>query len=141
MVWDLRRVLLSYPGRGPGPAQNLQVVSGLNAIDVFIQVRLYMMNIGWFSRSSNQQPSSARVQRIAGGFGVAILLMTTGIAVAQNPAADTPAPGTQMSVPNGYSVHSSVDFGGRIADVVGSGAMYDSLIESADRAARPDPDL
>ncbi len=85
------------------------------------------MNTGWFSRSSNQQPSSARVQRIAGGSGVAILLMITGIAVAQNPVADTQAPGTQMSVPNGYAAHSSVDFVGRIADVVGSGEMYDSL--------------
>jgi hypothetical protein len=86
-----------------------------------------MMNIGWFSRSSNQQPSSARVQRIAGGFGVAISLMITGIAVAQSPAADTQAPGTQMSVPNGYAVHQSVDVGGRITDIVGSGEMYDSL--------------
>ncbi len=85
------------------------------------------MSIGWFSRSSNQQPSSARVQRIAGGFGVAILLLTTGIAAAQNPAAD-PAPGAPMSVPNGYSVHQSVDVGGRIADKVGSGAMYDTLV-------------
>jgi hypothetical protein len=68
------------------------------------------------------------VQRIAGGFGVAILLMITGIAVAQNPAADTQAPGAQMSVPNGYAVHSSVDLGGRIADIAGSGAMYDTLV-------------
>ncbi len=87
-----------------------------------------MMNIGWFSRSSNQQPSSARVQRIAGGFGVAILLMITGVAAAQNPAADTQAPGAQMSVPNGYAVHSSVDLGGRMTDIVGSGAMYDTLV-------------
>jgi len=87
-----------------------------------------MMNTGWFSRSSNQQPSSARVQRIAGGFGVAILLMITGIAAAQNPAADTQASGAQMSVPNGYAVHSSVDLGGRMTDIVGSGAMYNTLV-------------
>ena len=33
-----------------------------------------------------------------------------------------------MSVPNGYSVHQSVDVGGRIADKAGSGAMYDTLV-------------
>jgi hypothetical protein len=47
-----------------------------------------MKKIGWFSRLSNQQPSLAMIQRIAGGIGVAILLMMTGIAAAQNP---TPA--------------------------------------------------
>ncbi len=51
-----------------------------------------------------------------------------GVAVAQNPAAPAPAPGAAMSVPHGYSVHSSVDVGGRIADIVGSGAMYDTLV-------------
>jgi hypothetical protein len=102
-------------------------VSGFDVSDVFIQVRLYMMNIGWFCRSSNQQPSSARVQRIAGGFGVAILLMMTGIAAAQTPAADTPAPGATMSIPGGYAVHESVDVAGRMTDIVGSGEMYDSL--------------
>ncbi len=85
-----------------------------------------MMNTGWFSRSSNQQPSSARVQRIAAGIGVAILLLAVGVAVAQNPA--EPAPGAAMSVPLGYSVHSSVDVGGRVANTVGSGAMYDTLV-------------
>ena len=45
-----------------------------------------MKNIGWFSRLSNQQPSTAMIRRIAGGIGVAILLMMTGIAVAQNPS-------------------------------------------------------
>ena len=87
-----------------------------------------MMNIGWFSRTSNQQPSSARVRRIAGGFGIAILLLLAGIAVAQNPASPVPAPDAAMSVPAGYSVHSSVDVGGRITQMAGSGAMYDTLV-------------
>ncbi len=84
------------------------------------------MNIGWFSRSSNQQPSSAKIQRIAGGIGVAILMM--GIAAAQTPADQVQAPGTTMSVPTGYSVHASVDAGGRIAGISGSNAMYDTLV-------------
>ena len=85
------------------------------------------MNIGWFSRTSNQQPSCARVRRIAGSFGIAILLLA-GNAVAQNPASPVPAPDAAMSVPAGYSVHSSVDLGGRITQMAGSGAMYDTLV-------------
>ena len=87
-----------------------------------------MMNTGWFSRSSNQQPSSARIQRIAWSFGVAVLLLTMGVAAAQNPAAPVPAPGAAMSIPNGYSVHSSVDAGGRITNTFGSASMYDTLV-------------
>jgi hypothetical protein len=69
------------------------------------------------------------MQCIAVGFGVAILLLLTmGVAVAQNPAAPVPAPGAAMSVPAGYSLHSGVDIGGRIADTTGSGAMYDTLV-------------
>jgi hypothetical protein len=96
----------------------------------FFQVRLHMKNIGWFSRLSNQQPSSRMVQRIAGGIGIAILLMTAGIAVAQNPtpAVPLPAPNEQMSIPNGYSAHGSVDVGGHIAGITGSNAMYDTLV-------------
>ncbi len=86
------------------------------------------MNIGWFSRFSNQQASSAGARRIAGGFGVAILLLLTGIAAAQNSASPAPAPDAAMSVPAGYSAHSSVDVGGRITQMAGSGAMYDTLV-------------
>lgn len=86
------------------------------------------MSIGWFSRSSKQQPSSARVQCIAVGFGVAILLLTVGIAVAQTPAGQAPAPESTMSIPAGYSVHASVDAGGRYSDQVGSGSMYDTMV-------------
>jgi hypothetical protein len=87
-----------------------------------------MKNIGWFSRLSNQQTSTARMQRIAGGFGAAILLIMTGIAAAQNPAAQIPAPSERMAVPEGYKSHASVDIGGHIADIKGSGAMYDTLV-------------
>ena len=89
-----------------------------------------MNKIGRFSRLSNQQPSLAMIQRIAGGIGVAILMMTAGIAVAQNPtaAAPTPAPDAKMSIPEGFSAHQSVDLGGRMSSLSGSPAMYDTLV-------------
>jgi hypothetical protein len=83
-----------------------------------------MMKTVWFSRLSNQQPSAARFGRIAGGFGVAILLMTAVVAVAQAPAAE-PQP---VTAPKGYTVHQTVDVGGRIVKVNGSGSMYDTLV-------------
>jgi hypothetical protein len=90
-----------------------------------------MKKIGWFSRLSNQhqQPSPARIQRIAGGIGVAILLMT-GSAVAQNPtpAAPLPTPEAQIAAPQGYAIHQSVDMGGHIVGLTGSSAMYDTLV-------------
>jgi len=87
-----------------------------------------MTNIGWLSRLSNQQTSTARMRRIAGCFGAAILLMMTGIAAAQNPAAQIPTPSEPMAVPEGYKSHETVDIGGHIASISGSGAMYDTLV-------------
>jgi hypothetical protein len=87
-----------------------------------------MKNVSWLSQLSNQRPSGAMINRIAGSIGVAILLVLTGVAVAQNPAAPAPAPESTMSVPQGYSVHESVDLGGHITNVVGSGEMYDTLV-------------
>ena len=76
--------------RGADPAADLAREFKVSmSATMFFQVRLHMKKIGWFSRLSNQQPSPAMIQRIAGGVGVAILLMTTGIAAAQNPAAAT----------------------------------------------------
>jgi hypothetical protein len=87
-----------------------------------------MKKIGWFLRLSNQQPSFAMIQRIAGGIGVAALM--TGIALAQNPtsAAPLPAPETHTVVPDGYAIHQGVDLGGHIDSITGSGAMYDTLV-------------
>ena len=87
-----------------------------------------MKNIGWFSRLPNQQPSPATIRRIAGGIGIAFLLMTAGAAVAQNATPAAPAPESQMTVPDGYSIHQSVDLGGRMAGISGSGAMYDTMV-------------
>jgi hypothetical protein len=87
-----------------------------------------MKKIGWFSRLSNQQPSLAMIQRLAGGIGVAALM--TGIALAQNPtpAAPLPAPAAQVVIPNGYSAHGSVDAGGHMVSLSGSNAMYDTMV-------------
>jgi hypothetical protein len=62
--------------------------------------------------------------RIAGSIGVAILLITTGVAVAQAPTPDA----QPITAPKGYTVHETVDLGGRITNVNGSGAMYDTLV-------------
>jgi hypothetical protein len=89
-----------------------------------------MKKICWFSRLSNQQPSLAVIQRIAVGAGVAISLMMTGIAAAQNPtpAAALPTPGAQISAPDGYTIHQTADLGGHMTGRKGSGAMYDTLV-------------
>ncbi len=89
-----------------------------------------MKNRIYFFRLFKQQPSSAIIQRIAGGFGVAIILMTVGIATAQNPtpAAALPTPEAQIAAPQGYAIHQSVDLGGRMSGLSGSGAMYDTLV-------------
>ena len=84
-----------------------------------------MKKFGWFSLSP------ATVQRLAGGIGIAVLLMTTGIAGAQmaTPGTPTPAPEAAAPVaPNGYSVHESVDLGGHMIGRSGSGSMYDTMV-------------
>jgi len=89
-----------------------------------------MKKIGWFSRLSHQPPCRTTIQRTAGAIAVAVSLTMTGIAAAQNPtpAAPLPTPETQIAAPEGYSIHQSVDLGGRIAGISGSGAMYDTLV-------------
>jgi len=84
-----------------------------------------MKMIGWFS---NQQHVPATPRRLAAGIGVALLLMFAGFAAAQNPADPAPAPAAQVSAPNGYEIHQSIDAGGRFADQVGSRAMYSTMV-------------
>ena len=66
---------------------------------------------------------------LAGSLAVAALGIATCVARAQNALADAqasaPAP---MSAPAGYEIHESVDMGGRMASINGSGAMYDTLV-------------
>jgi hypothetical protein len=94
-----------------------------------------MRNIGWFSWRSKREPFSQGhfsgiAQRVAGGFGAAILLTMTGIAAGQTPTptAAIQGPEAQMSVPAGYTVHESVDVGGHMVGMTGSGAMYDTMV-------------
>jgi hypothetical protein len=89
-----------------------------------------MNSKGCFSRLTGQQPHIAMIQRIVGGIGVATLFMVTGISAAQNPTpvVPLPTPEPQMTVPNGYVIHQSVDLGGRITNATGSPAMYDTLV-------------
>src|SRR5208337_1273554 len=49
-------------------------------------------------------------------------------AVAQESNAAAPAPETKFSTPTGYTSHNAVDIGGRLSDLVGSGDMYDTLV-------------
>jgi hypothetical protein len=86
------------------------------------QVRLEMMKIGWISRLPNKPSTSALVQRISGGVGVALLLVMSGRALAQ--ADQAPAGATQ----DGYAIHNTADLGGHIVGVSGSGDMYDTLV-------------
>ncbi len=87
-----------------------------------------MKNIGWFSRPAHHRSASARHQRIAGGALCAVLFAMAGIAVAQTPTPATPAPESKMTAPEGYSIHQTIDFGGRITNITGSPAMYDTLV-------------
>jgi len=83
-----------------------------------------MRDAGWFSRIPNQQLSSA----VFPGMLLAILLAATCMAVAQSQAIPESAPLAKMSVPAGYSIHESINGGGRIANLSGSGAMYDTMV-------------
>ena len=92
------------------------------------------MNTDWLSRHSNQRHPRASIHHayasIAGSVAAALLAVGTGIAVAQTPtpANPLPTPEAQVSAPAGYTIHQTVDLGGRIANTTGSGAMYDTLV-------------
>jgi len=88
-----------------------------------------MKNIGLFSRLFRQAQGSAMMHRIAGVAGIA-LLMTMGIAGAQTsvPGAQLATPDPNTVVPDGYSIHQTIDLGGHMVGLSGSGAMYNSMI-------------
>ncbi len=79
-----------------------------------------MKKICWFSWLLN--PATRR--RVAGGIGIALLAAVTSVAVAQTPTPEVQPP----TAPKGYTVHETVNVGGRISTVNGSGAMYDTLV-------------
>ena len=70
--------------------------------------------------------------RVAGVLGVAILLMT-GFAAGQDAApataatANAPLPAKPV-IQDGFIVHNTVDLGGHIVGISGSGSMYDTLV-------------
>lgn len=88
-----------------------------------------MEKVGWISRRPDKQPGSRFIAHVAGCLGIAGLLMMAGTAVAQNPTPTgevaTPA---QMTTPEGYTGHHTVDLGGRMTNLSGSDAMYATLV-------------
>jgi hypothetical protein len=82
-----------------------------------------MMNPGWISRPLNEKHSCAAVRCIVGGMAAAILGLTASTAVAQ-----TPIFVSHQTAPDGYTLHESIDLGGHVANIDGSGAMYDTLV-------------
>lgn len=87
-----------------------------------------MKNDGLSVEIFNRRYCSARLGRAACSMAVAMLVATVGVVVAQDAVPGVPAPESKFSTPEGYTSHHSIDMGGRIADVVGSGAMYDTLV-------------
>ncbi len=83
-----------------------------------------MKKVDWFSRLLSQWPGLVAILGVA----VAVSLTMAGSAYGQDPTKAAPPPESQMSIPSGYSMHQSVDLGERINDTVGSGAMYDNLV-------------
>jgi len=59
--------------------------------------------------------------------GLALALSMTSAAGAQNPTAPQAAP-APVSAPQGYTVHHSVDLGGHYDTLIGSNAMYDTMV-------------
>ena len=88
-----------------------------------------MTKISWFLRLKTQRTSRAAIGQIGGVTGAALLLilMMAGNAIAQETAA-TPASSDPISAPFGYSLHQSIDLGGRVANTTGSHAMYSTLV-------------
>ncbi len=82
-----------------------------------------MMNPRWISRRLSEKHSLAAARCIVGGMAAAILGLTAGTAVAQIAIFVS-----HQAAPDGYTLHESIDLGGHVANVDGSGAMYDTLV-------------
>jgi hypothetical protein len=81
------------------------------------------MNPGWISRGQIEKRSLAAARCIFGAMAAAILGLTAGTAVAQVPIFVS-----HQAAPDGYTLHESIDLGGHVANIDGSGAMYDTLV-------------
>ena len=82
-----------------------------------------MTKTRWFFRLQQERPSKRAAWRIAGGVGLTVLLMATGIGSAQ-----TTTSVDQPAAPKGYSLHEAIDLGGHAASIAGSGAMYNTVV-------------
>jgi hypothetical protein len=82
-----------------------------------------MKNPGWISRLLGEKHSLAAARCIVGSMAAAILGLTAGTAVAQVPIFVS-----HQTAPEGYTLHESIDLGGHVANIDGSGAMYDTLV-------------
>jgi hypothetical protein len=87
-----------------------------------------MKKLGWNSRLSDEHSTRRLVKRISGSIGVALILAASGPAFAQADQAPAAAPAPAPAVQNGYEVHNSAELGGHIANISGSGDMYDTLV-------------
>ena len=82
-----------------------------------------MNRVEWFSRRSAAQWHPGDARSAAGGTAIVLLAMTAGIATAQ-----APSPDKQPVAPQGYTLHETIDLGGHVAGISGSGAMYDTMV-------------
>ncbi len=72
--------------------------------------------------------SSAMPLHVAAGTGIVALLMTAGVAAAQTSTSNVSMPDTPAAAPDGYTLHGSINLGGYMTSLTGSGAMYDTLV-------------
>jgi hypothetical protein len=98
---------------------------GIQGLDEqWFSIEAFMMNPGWISRRLSERHSLAAARCIVvGGMAAAILGLTAGTAVAQVPIFVS-----HQTAPDGYTLHESIDLGGHVANVDGSDAMYDTLV-------------
>jgi hypothetical protein len=59
---------------------------------------------------------------------VITLLAAAGFAIAQDAVPAGPAPEAKFTTPDGYTSHHTIDMGGRMTNLSGSTAMYDTLV-------------
>ena len=82
-----------------------------------------MTNPRWISRLLIEKQPLAVAPCIFRGVAAAILGLTAGTAVAQLPIFVS-----HQTAPEGYVLHESIDLGGHVANIDGSAAMYDTLV-------------
>lgn len=74
----------------------------------------------WFRRKAEKQQQRGRRWKVMGSAVVALLAMAA--------AAQAPAPDQQPVAPRGYTLHETIEMGGHMAGISGSGAMYDTMV-------------